>query len=104
MALATTFFLPYIKRGFRISVSGFVDAGIIAPEEKRLLKSKTYWGIGVALNLRNDNVVIKNLTFRFTFYPTIPEDGRSVQAILSGRKQGEFYDYRVTKPQVIQYE
>lgn len=104
LALATTFFLPYIKRGFRISFSTFLDMGVIAAREQALMKSKTYWGIGVGLNLRNDNVVIKNISFRFSFYPTIPEDGRSVQAVLSSRKRGSFYDYHVTKPQVIQYE
>lgn len=104
LSLATTFFLPYIKKGFRISVSSHVDAGVLAQDGEALLRSKTYWGIGVGLNLRNDNVVIKNLSFRFTFFPTIPDDGRSVQAIMSSGKWGRFYDYRVTKPQVIQYE
>lgn len=104
VSLATTFFLPFIKKGFRASVTGFVDAGVLSPEGDALTKSKTYWGIGVGLNLRNDNVVIKNISFRFAFYPTIPDDGRSVQAIMSGGKRGKFYDYRVTKPQVIQYE
>ena len=104
ISLATTLFLPYIKKGFRASIMTFVDAGILAEKGDGLAKSKTYWGIGVGLNLRNDNVVIKNLSFRFTFYPTIPPDGRSVQFDVSGRRLGSFYDYRVTKPQVIQYE
>jgi len=103
-SIAATLFLPYIKKGFRASVSSFVDLGVVAPEHKSIGKSKAYWGIGLALNLRNDNVVIKNLTFRLTFYPTIPVDGRSVQAVISGRSRKGFYDYRVTKPQVIQYE
>lgn len=101
---SVTFFLPYIKRGFRISVSTFLDAGALAPEATPLIKSKTYWGIGVGLNLRNDNVVIKNLSLRFSFYPTIPDDGRSVEFMMSSRRRGGFYDYSVTKPQVIQYE
>lgn len=104
VALATTFFLPYIKKGFRTSVSAFVDAGVIAPDKVPLSKTKTYWGLGVALNLRNDNVVIKNLTLRLAFYPTIPADGRSIQAIMTGGKRSGFYDYRVTKPGVIQYQ
>lgn len=103
-SLAATFFLPYIKKGFRASFSTFVDMGVIAPEGQGLGKSKTYWGLGVALNLRNDNVVIKNFTLRLTFYPTVPVDGRSLQTIISARSPGGFYDYRVTKPQVIEYE
>ena len=103
-SLATTFFLPYIKKGFRVSISSFCDFGVIVADNKKLVHSKTYWGFGVGVNLRNDNVVIKNISFRFAVYPTIPEDGRSFQAILSSGNRGSFYDYHVTKPQVIQYE
>ena len=103
-SLATTFFLPYIKKGFRVSISSFCDFGVIAADNKKLVHSKTYWGFGVGVNLRNDNVVIKNISFRFAVYPTIPEDVRSFQAILSSGNRGSFYDYHVTKPQVIQYE
>ena len=103
-SLATTFFLPYIKKGFRVSISSFCDFGVIAADNKKLVHSKTYWGFGVGVNLRNDNVVIKNISFRFAVYPTIPEDCRSFQAILSSGNRGSFYDYHVTKPQVIQYE
>ncbi|MEG0795150.1 MAG: hypothetical protein RR397_01390 [Odoribacter sp.] len=104
ISLGTTFFLPYIKKGFRTSIMTFVDAGIVAPENIPLSKNKTYWGFGVALNIRNDNVVLKNLSIRLSFYPTIPADGRSFQAIVTGRNRNGFYDYRVTKPQVIQYQ
>ena len=104
LSLASTFFLPYIKKGFRIAVSGFVDAGMLAAEGHALSRSKAYWGIGAGLNLRNDNLVVKNLSLRFTFYPTVPVDGRTIQAVVTSGQRGGFYDYRVTKPQVIQYE
>lgn len=103
-SLAATFFLPYIKKGFRMSMTGFVDGGAIAKENHSLSKSKTYWGLGMAFNLRNDNVVFKNVTFRFSWYPTIPVDGRSVQAIISSGVKSGFYDYHVYKPQAFKYE
>lgn len=104
MATSITFFLPYITKGFRMSFSTFVDVGALAPAHTSLLRCKTYWGVGVGVNLRNDNVVIKNLSLRFCFYPTIPPDGQRVEFMMSSRRRGGFYDYRVTKPQVIQYE
>lgn len=102
--LGTTYFLPYIKRGFRAAVSAFVSAGALAADGHALVNSKTYWGIGLGISLRNDNVVIKNLNLRFTFFPTIPVDGRSFQAAMSSRGRGQFYDFRVSRPQVIEYE
>lgn len=102
--LAATFFFPYIKKGFRMSATAFVDGGAIAKDNRSLLKSKTYWGLGVALNLRNDNVVFKNVSFRFSWYPTIPVDGRKVQADLSSGMRSGFYNYQVYKPQAFKYE
>ena len=104
ISLATTVFLPFITKGFRTALSAYVDAGLIAPDGEKLFRQPAYWGIGVAPNLRNDNVVIKNICFRFTFYPTLPVDGSSAQATMTDGMGRDFYDYRVSKPQVIQYE
>ena len=104
VSLAATCFLPFIKRGFRAAVSTYVDAGLLAPAGEKLFRQPAYWGIGIALNLRNDNLIIKNVCFRFTFYPTLPVDGSSVQATMTDGMGREFYDYRVSQPQVIQYE
>ena len=67
LGLATTFFLPYIKKGFRIAVSGFVDAGMLAGDGQVLTNSEIYWGLGVGLNLRNDNVSHKKFESAFYF-------------------------------------
>lgn len=102
--IAATLFLPVIKRGFRASVSGFFDVGVIAPRNEQLFKCKSYFGIGLGLNLRNDNVIIKNISFRLAYYPRVPEDMRSIQTTMSGRTTDGFYDYRVHKPQVLEYK
>ncbi len=104
LSLAATAFLPFIKKGFRTSLSAFVDAGLLAPDDRRLFRTRPYWGVGVAINLRNDNLIIRNIAFRFTFYPVIPSDGRRMQTILSDNLRGKFYDYRVAKPQALLYE
>lgn len=87
-----------------MSATAFVDGGAIAKDSHSLAKSKTYWGLGVALNIRNDNVVFKNVSFRFSWYPTIPMDGRSIQATLSSGMKSGFYNYQVYKPQAFKYE
>ena len=101
--MAGTLFLPFIKKGFRASVSTSVNIGAIAPRNESIFKSKSYFGIGAALNIRNDNVVIKNLTIRLTYYPRVPSDMRTIEASISGKQNTGFYDYRVRKPQVIEY-
>lgn len=103
-SLSTTLFLPYIKKGFRAAITTFVDIGAIVPENKSIFKGQTYWGIGFALNLRNDNIVFKNISLRFSFYPQVPGDVRRIQASMSGNLQNGFYDYQVYKPQIVTYE
>ncbi len=104
MSLSTTVFLPYIKKGFRMSVTTFLDLGALVPENKSIFKGKTYWGMGLAVNLRNDNIVFKNISLRLSFYPKVPADVRHFEASMSGNLQNGFYDYEVNKPQVIRYQ
>ncbi len=103
-SVSATLFLPFIRKGCRMSVSGFMEAGVIAPEKQSLFESKAYLGLGMELNLRNDNVIFKNVSFRLAFYPRVPADVRSVQAVLFGGPKSKFYDYRVSKPQLVPYE
>lgn len=103
VSLSTTFFSPYIYKGFRMSFSNFVDFGTIVPKETSVFKGRTYWGIGLAVNLRNDNIVFKNISLRLSFYPNPPADMRWFEASVSGKLQNGFYDYQVGKPMIISY-
>lgn len=103
-SVSTTLFLPYIKRGFRASVTTFVDWGVLAKDDKSLFKSQTYWGVGFSLNLRNDNLIFKNISIRLAFYPKVPPDVHRIEVNVSSRHKSGFYDYRVYKPDAIKYE
>ena len=103
-SLSATLFLPYMKRGFRASVTAFVDAGALAPAEKSVLQSQTYWGIGFSLNLRNDNLIFKNISLRLGFYPKVPPGCHLFEFDMSNGRDDGFHDFSVTKPEVILYE
>lgn len=103
-SLSTTFFFPYIYKGFRMSLTSFVDFGTIVPKETSVFKGRTYWGLGLAVNLRNDNIVFKNISLRLSFYPNPPADMRWIQTSMSGNLQNGFYDFQVGKPKIILYE
>ena len=59
---------------------------------------------GFSLNLRNDNLILKNVSIRFAFYPKGPPDIHSIEVNVSSRRKSGFYDYRVYKPDAIKYE
>lgn len=100
-SLSTTFFMPYIKKGFRAALTAFADVGVMVPRREAFFKSRAYWGLGVALNLRNDNIVLKNICIRFSVYPSAPTDMREFQSSMSGKLQNGFYDFQIRKPCVI---
>ena len=103
-SVSATLFLPYIKRGFRASVSAFVDAGVLAPAHKFVFQSQTYWGVGFSLNLRNDNLIFKNISLRVGFYPNVPPDAHLIEFDMSSERRDGFHDFRVTKPEPVSYE
>ena len=103
-SLSATLFLPYIKRGFRASLTGFVDAGALAEGNKSILKAQTYWAVGVSVNLRNDNLIFKNVSIRLTYYPKVPPGFHSFDVDISSRRRTGFFDYRISKPETIKYE
>lgn len=102
-SLAATLFLPKIRYGFRTALSANLDAGLLS-DRKKLFNNDIYWGIGLGVCLRNDNLVLKNINIRLTFYPKVPADFRWVDLHVSGKRESGFFNYRVTKPEVIRYE
>ncbi|MGL5682326.1 MAG: hypothetical protein ACRDDZ_04620 [Marinifilaceae bacterium] len=104
LSLGTTFFFPYIKKGFRGTLTTFVDVGAIGRDNKSVLNSKAYWGLGATLSLRNDNLIFKNLAFSLVFYPNAPSDMSMVKTILSGRRPERFDDFIIGKPGGIPFE
>ena len=77
---------------------------MLAKDDKSLFKSQTYWGVGFSLNLRNDNLIFKNISIRLAFYPKVPPDVHRIEVNVSSRHKSGFYDYRVYKPDAIKYE
>ena len=104
LSVSGTLFLPEMVYGFRTAISSYVDMGILAREKEPLLKCAPYWGIGVSLNLRNDNIILKNLSIRFTFYPKIAPDIHRITTNIYTKRDNGFFNYKVTRPEAIRYE
>ncbi|MDR0981898.1 MAG: hypothetical protein LBM07_01465 [Culturomica sp.] len=104
VSLASSLFLPHINKGFRTSVMANLDFGLLTDEHNPLFDSKAYWGIGAAVNFRNDNLVFKNIIVRFTCYINAPSDINMFYISLDNQYDRKFYDYEVHKPGVIEYK
>lgn len=106
LSIGATSFSPLLKYDFRVAVGAFVDMGVIAERNSSIMKSKSYFGLGLQLNVQNNNFFVKNLSIRLTFYPRVPTVGNSkdFSALISSWSKNGFYEYKVEKPHMSVYK
>lgn len=102
--ISSTLFFPFIKRGFRMTMNSFLDIGMIAKENESLLRSTIYSGMGIRLNFRNNNLIIRDISLKFAYYPYLPDKLGQYKFRIMRREESRFLDYRVRKPQAVPYE
>ena len=103
-SLSTTLFLSRIKWGFRASLSAYADMGMLATGRTMLVKQAPYWGVGASLNLRNDNIVFKNLSVRVVYYPRVAGNIDHFHFSAHANRESGFHDYKVHAPEPLRYE
>ncbi|MDR0544002.1 MAG: hypothetical protein LBG30_01450 [Odoribacteraceae bacterium] len=102
-SLSATLFLPRVKWGFRTSLSAYADVGMLASGNQSLLQTP-YWGLGASLNLRNDNIIFKNLSIRLVYYPRTAGDLRPLHLSAYATRANGFHPYKVGAPEPLRYE
>ena len=65
----TFVFLNYRAFGFQFSPFAFADLSWLTPENKSLVKTNFYSGIGGGVRTRNENLVFGTMEFRFIYFP-----------------------------------
>lgn len=65
---ATVNFTPWEWYHFRFAITSFIQGGVVA-QQSDLLKGTLYGGVGVALAIKNDNLIFPPFRISFTFYP-----------------------------------
>ena len=65
----TFVFLNYRAFGFQFSPFAFADLSWLTPENRSLVKTNFYSGIGGGVRTRNENLVFGTMEFRFVYFP-----------------------------------
>ena len=65
----TFFFTKYKFFGFQMAPFLYADMSIMTPENKKILNSDVYTGLGGGLRTRNENLVFGTLELRLTYFP-----------------------------------
>ncbi len=97
-------FLPWYLYGFRTAAFSFLDTGFISMRNTLLNKNNFYNAIGLGLRIRNESLVIKTLTVKFSFYLSKPVDTRPVNVNFSTNPSLPLHGFNLKSPTVIEFE
>ncbi len=93
-------FTPFYLGGFRMAVLGFFDLGFLNTSRGR----DSYYGAGLGLRLKNDNLAINTLQLRLGFYPSAPFQQAGRQFNLSTIGNLSIEDFDISSPEIIPFK
>ena len=102
--LESVAFTPYMIGGFKFAFYTFGDMGIIGSNRRHIFKGDYYYGLGFGIRLHNENLVFKTIQVRLAFYPKAPADFQNSQFRLSGEERPRFNDFKVGRPDIVNFE
>jgi len=96
--LATLVFTPWDFYGFRFTLTGIIEGGLIADKDQPLLNSSFFTGFGAGVMIKNDNLIFPTFVIAGYFYPMLTGGEKMFQGILTSTTNYNFYDFNVTAP------
>jgi hypothetical protein len=98
----TVFYTNWKLLGFRFAPLVFGDVAFLAKDNEQIFYDKPYYGIGLGLRTRNENLIFGTIEGRVTFFPRV-EDGSHFRFSLRSNLQIKSSGTLVKAPQFIQY-
>jgi len=99
----TVMFTPYNLLGFRLTLFGFADLGLIGASSPLILKQNAFYGIGGGFRLRNEHLVFNTLQVRFAWYPTTPDGVNPTMFHFSGEPRFRPANFYVKAPEILKF-
>jgi hypothetical protein len=98
----TVFYTNWKFLGFRFAPLVFGDVAFLAKGSEQVFYDKPYYGIGLGLRTRNENLVFGTIEARATFFPRV-EDGSHFKFSLRSNLRIKSTGTLVKAPGFIQY-
>ncbi len=95
---------PWNLYSFRLALFGFIDSGLIAEEDERLLRTRAYHGVGLGFRVRNENLAFKTFQVRVIVYPNAPRGESWIGFSAGGIPLPRLRDFVGSKPRVFPFE
>ena len=78
LSLQSQFYSPRNIVGFRLNPFFNFSAAMLGNEGAGLTKSKLYSSFGIGVLINNDYLIFKTFQISFSYYPTIPGQGKNI--------------------------
>ncbi len=98
----TITFINYRLFGFKFSPFVFGDIAMLTPENKNLIKSATYYGIGGGVRVRNENLVFGTTELRLADFPRRTKSTNMFEGTLRINIAFKYNSNYVRRPEIIQ--
>ena len=99
----TVVFTPYQPLGFRITVFGFADFGLIG-YSPNIFKNDFFTSFGLGVRLRNERLVFNTIQIRLGVAFGKRGLVESEYFRLSNPTRMEQYRYRPTRPEIVEFK
>jgi hypothetical protein len=99
----TVAFSPLYVYGFRFAFFGYIDFAILGPESSKLIYEDVYTGLGIGTRIQNERLVFPTFSFRFGFYPNLPDIPFNERFTFSGEPRLNPDNFYLTNPAMIDY-
>jgi hypothetical protein len=95
---------PWNIYSFRLALFGFLDTGLIAEEQEKLLQTRAYHGVGLGFRVRNENLAFKTFQVRLIVYPNAPAGESWIGFSAGSIPLPRLRDFVGSKPRVFPFE
>jgi hypothetical protein len=98
----TVFYTNWKLLGFRFAPIVFGDVAFISKESEHIFYDKPYYGVGLGLRTRNENLIFGTIEGRATFFPRV-EDGSHFKFSLRSNLRIKLSGTLVRAPGFVRY-
>ena len=95
---------PWNLYSFQLALFGFLDTGLIAEEQEKLLRTRAYHGVGLGFRVRNENLAFKTFQVRIIVYPNAPQGESWIGFSAGNIPLPRLRDFVGSKPRVFPFE
>jgi hypothetical protein len=104
MSATTTLYSPISIYGFKFNFYGLFQASMLAASQQSLLNSPFYSGVGLGVQIKNENLALNALTIEATYQAQVPGAPSALFIQITSTALLTFNIFALTEPQLLPFQ